>query len=53
MKSLILTLAACALVRAAGDTPFAGDWMGTLDVNGQPIRVALCEASLLAADERR
>jgi uncharacterized protein len=41
MKSLILTLAACALVRAAGDTPFAGDWMGSLDVNGNPLRIAL------------
>jgi pimeloyl-ACP methyl ester carboxylesterase len=41
MKSLLLTLAACALVAAAGDAPFAGDWMGSLDINGKPLRIAL------------
>jgi fermentation-respiration switch protein FrsA (DUF1100 family) len=41
MKSLLLTLAACALAAAAGDAPFAGDWMGTLDINGEPLRIAL------------
>jgi pimeloyl-ACP methyl ester carboxylesterase len=41
MKSLLPTLAACALAAAAGDAPFAGDWMGTLDINGKPHRIAL------------
>ena len=41
MKSILLTLAACALVAAAGDAPFAGDWMGSLDINGKTIRIAL------------
>jgi pimeloyl-ACP methyl ester carboxylesterase len=41
MKTLLLTLAACALARAAGDAPFAGDWMGSLDVNGKSVRIAL------------
>ncbi len=41
MKSLLFTLAACALAAAAGDAPFAGDWMGTLEINGTPIRIAL------------
>ena len=38
MKSLLMTLAAGTLVMAAGDAPFAGDWMGTLDINGRPLR---------------
>jgi uncharacterized protein len=41
MKSLLLTLAACALAAAAGDTPLAGDWMGSVDINGKPLRIAL------------
>ena len=41
MKSLLLTLAACALVAAAGDAPFLGDWMGSLDIGGKPMRIAL------------
>ena len=41
MKSLLLTLAACALVRAAGDAPFADDWMGSLDINGMTLHIAL------------
>ena len=41
MKSLLLTLAACALVAAAGDAPFAGDWMGSLDINGRTLRIAM------------
>jgi hypothetical protein len=41
MKSLLLTLAAGALAAAAGDAPFAGDWMGSLDINGKPLRIAL------------
>ena len=49
MKSLLLTLAACALVAAAGDAPFAGDWMGSLDVGGKPLRIARrrCGANLI------
>ena len=41
MKSILLTLAACALVAAAGDAALAGDWMGSLDINGKTIRIAL------------
>jgi uncharacterized protein len=41
MKSLLLTLAACVLAEAAGDAPFAGDWMGSLDINGRALRIAL------------
>src|ERR1017187_1818533 len=36
MKSLLLTLAACALVAAAGDAPFAGDRMGSLEASPRP-----------------
>jgi pimeloyl-ACP methyl ester carboxylesterase len=41
MKSLPLTLAACALAAAAGDAPFAGDWIGSLDAGGKTLRIAL------------
>ena len=41
MKPLLLTLAACALAAAAGDAPFAGDWMGSLDINGNTLRIVL------------
>jgi hypothetical protein len=40
MRSLWLTVAACALAAAAGDAPFAGDWIGSLDINGSPLRIA-------------
>src|ERR1019366_4685701 len=33
--------AACALVAAAADAALAGDWMGSLDINGKTIRIAL------------
>ena len=41
MRSLRLIFAACALAVAAGDAPFAGDWMGSLDTNGKTLRIAL------------
>lgn len=41
MKSLLPTLAAGALAAAAGDAPFAGDWMGSLDINGRALRIVL------------
>ena len=41
MKSLLLTLAACTLAMAAAEAPIAGDWMGSLDINGKPLRIAL------------
>ena len=36
MKSLLLTLAACALVAAAGDAALAGDRMGSLEASPRP-----------------
>jgi pimeloyl-ACP methyl ester carboxylesterase len=41
MKSLLVTLAACALVAPAADAPFAGDWKGSLEINGTSIRINL------------
>jgi hypothetical protein len=41
MKSVLPTLAACALVAAAADAPIAGDWMGSLDAGGKTLRIAL------------
>jgi pimeloyl-ACP methyl ester carboxylesterase len=41
MRSLRLIFAACALAAAAGDAPIAGDWMGSLEVNGKTLRIAL------------
>ena len=50
MRSLRLIFAACALAAAPGDAPIASDWMGSLDINGKTLRLALHLKRLFVAN---